>query len=156
MKKYLLSGITIIAFVLYAFRQTVDTTLGTPGISPVPQVTAPSPSVTAVTTPQVTSQTTPVSQRYKNGEFTGDLVDAYYGNVQIKAVIDQGKITDVQFLDYPHDRRTSVEINTYAMPYLKAEALQAQSSAVDLVSGATQTSLAFIQSLKSALQKAAI
>jgi uncharacterized protein with FMN-binding domain len=93
---------------------------------------------------------------YKDGQYTGDVADAYYGNVQVKAVIKGGKITDVQFLDYPQDRRTSVMINTQAMPYLKTEAIQAQSAQVDIVSGATQTSKAFIESLGTALSKAKI
>jgi len=40
------------------------------------------------------------------------------------------------------------------MPSLKQEAIQTQSAQVDIVSGATQTSQAFIQSLASALTKA--
>lgn len=92
--------------------------------------------------------------QYKDGTYTGDVVDAFYGNVQVKAIVVGGKLTDVQFLDYPQDRHTSVEINTQAMPQLKSEAITAQSANVDIVSGATQTSRGFIQSLQSALQKA--
>jgi len=55
---------------------------------------------------------------------------------------------------YPNDRRESVDINSQAMPYLKQEAIQAQTAQVDGVSGATDTSQAFIQSLGSALKQA--
>ncbi len=65
----------------------------------------------------------------------------------MKAVISQGKITDIQFLQYPSDRSRSVRINSYADPVLRSEALQAQSAQVDVVSGATDSSEAFIQSL---------
>ena len=83
-----------------------------------------------------------------------DTVFAYFGMVQVKAVIQAGKIADVQFLQYPNDRRTSIRINNIAMPYLITEALQAQSAEVDIISGATLTSEAFAQSLQSALATA--
>lgn len=91
---------------------------------------------------------------YKNGTFTGVSADAYYGNVQVEAVVQSGKISDVVFLDYPQDRSTSIRINTYAMPLLTSEAIQAQNANVDVVSGATATSGAFVQSLSSALAQA--
>ena len=91
---------------------------------------------------------------YKDGTFTGITEDAYYGNVQVKTVISGGKITDVQFLNYPHDAARSLAINTFATPNLRQEAIQAQSASVDVVSGATDTSNAFMQSLVSALTQA--
>jgi uncharacterized protein with FMN-binding domain len=66
-----------------------------------------------------------------------------------------GKIADVTFLDYPQDRGTSVRINSYAMPQLIQEAITAQSANVNGVSGASDTSSAFQQSLASALSQAA-
>ncbi|HUX35567.1 MAG TPA: FMN-binding protein [Candidatus Paceibacterota bacterium] len=92
--------------------------------------------------------------QYKNGSYTGNAADAYYGYVQVEAVISGGKISDVQFLQHPSDRGTSIEINNYAMPILTQEAIQAQNSNVDIVSGATETSLAFRDSLASALAQA--
>ena len=91
---------------------------------------------------------------YRDGTYTGDVADAFYGNVQVQATIQGGKITDVQFLDYPQDRRTSQRINQVAVPYLKSEAVQAQSANVNIISGATLTSQAFMQSMQSALSKA--
>ena len=91
---------------------------------------------------------------YKDGEYTGESVDAFYGNVQVVAVVRGGRITDVKFLDYPKDRSTSLEISNQAMPLLKTEAIAAQKANVDIISGATQTSEGFIKSLASALAKA--
>ena len=91
---------------------------------------------------------------YANGTFTGSVVDAYYGNIQVQAIIANGQISDVQFLQYPSDRSRSVSINTRAMPILKSEAISAQSANVDIVSGATDSSRAFVQSLGSALAQA--
>lgn len=85
---------------------------------------------------------------------TGSSADAYYGTVQVQAVVQGGKLVTVNFLQYPSDRRTSQYINGAAMPMLQSEAIQAQSANVSGVSGATDTSQAFIQSLGSALAQA--
>lgn len=94
------------------------------------------------------------SGTYKDGSYTGSTEDAYYGSVQVKATTSGGKITDVTFLQYPDTHSTSVYINQQAMPYLQQEAIKAQSANVNVVSGATYTSQAFIQSLQSALSQA--
>ena len=91
---------------------------------------------------------------YKDGSYVSPSVDAYYGNVQIKLVVQSGRISDVQFLDHPKDRDQSVAINNYAMPILRSEVIQAQSASVDMVSGATATSTAFLQALKSVVAQA--
>ena len=91
---------------------------------------------------------------YKDGTYTGDVADAFYGNVQVKVAIQNKKIADVQFLQYPHDATRSLAINTLAMPNLKQEAIQSQQANIDIISGATDTSKAFIQSVQSALAQA--
>jgi uncharacterized protein with FMN-binding domain len=91
---------------------------------------------------------------FKNGTYNGPEVDAFYGLVQVQVVIQNGKISNVQFLDYPHDRRTSQRINDQVMPWLTQEAIQAQSANVDIISGATLTSEAFANSLQAALLSA--
>jgi uncharacterized protein with FMN-binding domain len=103
---------------------------------------------------QTTQTTTSVSGSYQDGIFTGNTADAFYGKVQVRATVSNGKITNIEFLDYPRDRRTSIEINTQAMPLLQQEAIQVQNADVDVVSGATDTSRAFIESLSSALNQA--
>jgi uncharacterized protein with FMN-binding domain len=94
------------------------------------------------------------SAHYKDGAFTGDPVEILWGIVQVKAVIQDGKIADVQFLQMPFDRARSVEITDFAKPLLKSEAIKAQSAEVDLVSSATMTSIGFRQTLASALARA--
>ena len=91
---------------------------------------------------------------YKDGSYTGRVADAQWGVVQVKAIITNGKITDVQFLQYPNDRNRSIEINSMADPQLTSEAIQAQSANVDIVTGATDSSDAFMQSLTDALSQA--
>jgi uncharacterized protein with FMN-binding domain len=91
---------------------------------------------------------------YKNGTYTGIAADAFYGNIQVQATIANGKLTNVQFLQWPNDRMRSVRINQQALPWLVQEAVQAQSWQVDVISGATDSSIAFGESLQSALTKA--
>lgn len=91
---------------------------------------------------------------YKDGSYTGSVQDAFYGNIQVRAVISGGKITDVLFLQFPNDNRTSQYINSQADPMLKQEAIQAQSAQINGVSGASASSQAFQASLADALSQA--
>ncbi|OGZ68616.1 MAG: hypothetical protein A3D35_01170 [Candidatus Staskawiczbacteria bacterium RIFCSPHIGHO2_02_FULL_34_9] len=90
----------------------------------------------------------------KNDSYIGDLVDAFYGPMQVEAVISSGKLTDIKLLQYPNDRGNTIRISDESLPVLKSEAIQKQTANVDIVSGATQTSEAFMKSLASALTKA--
>lgn len=164
MKKVVVSGVVILAFIVFALHEqgegaeavkkvTPPQSISTGGSSAGSETTNPNTSGNN-TTPAPTPAPTARAGTYKDGTYTGPATDAFYGLVQVKATIANGKISDVQFLQYPNDRRTSVEINTQAMPYLKQEAIAAQSANVDIVSGATQTSEAFKQSLAGALSQA--
>jgi uncharacterized protein with FMN-binding domain len=92
--------------------------------------------------------------RYSDGEFTGQSVSTLWGTVQVKAIVHDGALTDVQILQYPSHRRRSEEISTWALPILKTEAIRAQSAKVDIVSQASITAEGFEQSLASALRQA--
>jgi uncharacterized protein with FMN-binding domain len=92
--------------------------------------------------------------QYKDGTYTGTRADAFYGFIQVRASVSAGKITDVTFLEYPNDQHESKQINEQAIPILKSEAIQAQSASVNNISGATDTTKAFVESLKAALNKA--
>jgi len=124
---------------------------GTAPSSAKPPHTAPPP--VAATPPTATPPPTPRG-KYKDGTYTGVSADAYYGNIQVAAVIQNGKMTDVQILDYPSDRGNSIEINNFALPQLRSEAIAAQSAQVDTISRATDSSMAFRESLASALAQA--
>jgi uncharacterized protein with FMN-binding domain len=138
-----------------ATEPPVPPTAAQPTAAPPPRATEPPVPPTAVQPTAAPPTVAPIARGgYKDGEYAGPVTDAYYGLVQVKAVIQAGKITDVQFLQYPNDRRTSIRINNIAMPYLITEALQVQSAQVDIISGATLTSEAFAESLQSALVSA--
>ncbi|HEX7042576.1 MAG TPA: FMN-binding protein [Patescibacteria group bacterium] len=167
MKKVLLSGIVIGMFILYGLHQRgeAENAVVVPPqqfeISPTSTLTTPVPESASSTPPTSGATSMPTLQptarpsgQYKDGSYTGSAADAFYGFIQVKAVITNGKISDVVFLQYPNDRGTSVMINQQAMPYLKQEALAVQNANVDIVSGATDSSIAFRQSLASALSQA--
>ena len=144
MKKYLLSAVVIFAFLFYSStaRNSPQTpspaaTLSLPGLNENNRNPSPSPA-----------------KGYQNGTYTGTVADAFYGNIQIAAVIQNGRLTNVNILQSPSDRDRSIAINSQALPILVSEAVHAQTASVDLVSGATDTSSAFINSLGSALSQA--
>jgi uncharacterized protein with FMN-binding domain len=153
MKKTIVSAILISIFVLYCFLHAQANPVAiVPTATPTSRSSSSSTSApTATATAGVTST---AGSTYKNGTYTGNVADAQWGGVQIQVIIQSGKMTSVQFLQYPNERNRSVEINSYADPILVTEAIQAQSAKVDSVTGATDTSNAFIQSLSNALSKA--
>lgn len=159
MKKTIVSAILIGIFVLYSFLHAQANPIAiVPTSTPSSRSSSSStPTPTATATPGTTptlSATITSGSTYKNGTYTGNVADAQWGMVQVQVVIQNGKITGVQFLQYPNERNRSVEINSYADPILVNEAIQGQNAQVDIVSGATDTSEAFIQSLSNALSQA--
>ena len=68
-----------------------------------------------------------------------------------KKVTVRRRIVAVSVPVYPNHTDRSIFINGQALPYLKQETLTAQSTNIQLVSGATDTSYAFAQSLQAAI-----
>jgi uncharacterized protein with FMN-binding domain len=87
---------------------------------------------------------------------TGDTIQTRWGPVQVRVTLKNGKITDVTAVSYPTDNPRDQEINSYAIPQLRREALAAQSARIDSVSGASYTSDGYKQSLQSALDSAGL
>ncbi|GAB3802759.1 hypothetical protein GCM10028798_20670 [Humibacter antri] len=75
--------------------------------------------------------------------------------MQVRVTVSAGKITQVDVPTYPTESFRDQEINQRAVPQLVSETLSAQSSKIDMVSGATFTSDGYEQSLQSALDQAA-
>jgi uncharacterized protein with FMN-binding domain len=138
-KKLFLPCVVIVGFIGFVIYGRMK---AAPSTAIVPRISV-SPTLATTTTGQ-----------YKDGTYTGSVADAYYGNVQVQAIVQNGNIADVQFLQYPSDNGNSANISQRSMPLLKAEAISAQSATVDIISGATQTSQAFQQSLTAALNQA--
>jgi uncharacterized protein with FMN-binding domain len=84
---------------------------------------------------------------------TGASVDTRWGPVQVQVTMSDGRVTDITVLDAPANNPRDIEINNYALPVLRQEALSAQSAQIDTVSGATYTSEGYLGSLQSALDQ---
>ncbi|MER7835767.1 FMN-binding protein [Streptomyces sp. NPDC096040] len=122
---------------------------------------APAPSSSASAAPQASNGTGASGSTGGSGSavtkaVTGDTVQTRWGPVQVRVTVKSGKITDVTALQYPQDNPRDQEINSYALPQLRSEALAAQSASIDTVSGATYTSEGYQQSLQSALDSAGL
>jgi uncharacterized protein with FMN-binding domain len=153
MKKLVVSAVIIGVFLIYALTHA----RASAGFTPSQGSTGSSNDPTNGTSSGSSSSqqgSAATTGQFKNGSYTGAEADAQWGLVQVKITIQNGKLTNVQFLEYPNHRDRSVEINNYAMPQLTSEAISAQSAQVDVISGATDTSEAFIQSLGDALSQA--
>jgi uncharacterized protein with FMN-binding domain len=87
---------------------------------------------------------------------TGTVAQTRWGPVQVQLTVDGGTITSVSVLQYPSGNGTDQQINSYALPILVQETVDAQSSDIDMVSGATVTSEGYLESLQSALDSAGL
>jgi uncharacterized protein with FMN-binding domain len=86
--------------------------------------------------------------------FTGDPITMRYGIVQVKIVVQGGKIIDAQAVQVPtgsNDRYTQMSV-----PVLRERTIAAQSANVQAVSGASFTSYGWYTSLASAIAKAGL
>ena len=89
-----------------------------------------------------------------NGTFTGPSVNVNYGNVQVRIIVVNGRITDAIAVKAPsgrNDRYTNM-----AVPILKQQTLAAQSANIKGASGASYTSYGWFKSLQGALADAGL
>ena len=148
---------TAALILLLSFKTPATTTFGT-GNAPVvipstPAGTTSQPGATGQ--PAATGQTGTGQKGSFTGQKTGSAVQIPFGTVQVQVTFQGGKITDVQPVQMPSDQRHSAEISSAVAPMLHDEVLQAQSAQVNTISGATYTSMGYLQSLQSALDQAA-
>jgi uncharacterized protein with FMN-binding domain len=124
------------------------------------------PSVNAWAAARQTVSKTAVKKKVvvATKSFTGTAAQAdRWGSVEVTIVVKKTtttvgtkktvtrKITKATVPVYPNHTDRSVYINQQAIPYLVQETLKAQSSKIYAVSGATDTSYAFAQSLQAAI-----
>ena len=129
----------------------------TPSSDPTTSSTpTPSASSSSSSTPSSSSSSSSSSKSSSSAAKTydGEAVGTRFGNVQVQITVANGKITAAQVLQVPWNDHRDQEINSYAVPVLNSEVVQAQSANIDMVSGATFTSDGYIQSLQSAIDQA--
>ena len=146
MRRTLLASIsTVIGLVLLLSFKTHGSR---PGRLAALGATGPGP----VTAPTTAPPTAP-SQRSARRTINGQAVDTVYGPVQLQVTFDGSQIVKITPLELPNGQSRDAEINSYAVPILTQEALQAQSARIDTVSGASYTSDGYAQSLQSAIDR---
>ncbi len=136
-----------------------EDTSGTPTPTPSTASESESESATATPTPSAATATPQATESAAtpadtSSTFTGDAINTKYGPVQVQITVVGGQVTESVVTQVPWNDRKDQEINSRAVPILNAEAVSAQSADIDMVSGATYTSQAYIASLQAALDQA--
>ncbi len=129
----------------------------------------PNVNAWAATTTSATATTAKKKVVTATRSFTGTAGGAdRWGDVQVTIVVKKTtttnlttkkkavtrQITSVKVPVYPNHTDRSIYINQQALPLLIQETIKAQGSGIDLISGATDTSDGFQQSLQSAILQA--
>ena len=142
MKKIVIALLTTISglVLLFSYRTSTEA---------VPPTAHAATAPTSQETPPVTTST-----GLADGTYQGQSTPTRWGPVQVQITVSGGTITDVHAIDYPTGNSRDQQINSYALPRLDEEALTAQSADIDMVSGATVTSVGYVTSLQSALDQA--
>ena len=119
-----------------------------------------SANVTSDPTPSAstpaTVDSTPAPKTAKDQTVTGATAQTRWGPVQVQITVKDGKIVDAVGLQYPNGDRRSQWISDQAIPWLVEETLAEQIADVQIIGGATYTSMGWRQSLASAMQKAGL
>jgi uncharacterized protein with FMN-binding domain len=107
----------------------------------------------ATTVPAVT--TTPAGPTSSGGgsSATGDLEQYGYGELATKVTMRDGRISDVSVVELQTAEQYSQDLAQQVIPMLRREVLSAQGVRVDVISGATYTSEAYLYSVESALAR---
>jgi uncharacterized protein with FMN-binding domain len=113
-----------------------------------PTHTSPAPATPASSTP------TQSPRRYRSGTATA-LAHTDFGDVRVRVTVAHGRIAQVVALELPHGNPMDVTLSRPAVRTLAREVIQAQSTDVDVVSGATYTSTGYLTSVQAALDRLA-
>jgi uncharacterized protein with FMN-binding domain len=133
-------------------RQAVSALLAATTVIGMPVANAAAALESTSATPKAKTTKTSSAKR----TIVGDTAQMErWGPVTVTIVVQNGKVLSAS-ADMPMEKPRSNYINSRVGPYLNAQVVQIQSSAIDLISGATQSCDAYQQSLQSALDKAGI
>lgn len=98
----------------------------------------------------ITTGAVPVAATAATKQYKGTLERTHYSDVQVTITVKGKKIKTASYSAHPQDGR-SYQLESYALPTLRKEALKADTYKIHTVSGVTVTSDAFIASLYSAM-----
>jgi len=139
-----------------AIGGSTDTTVFDPATgAPAPQATvAPASGVVATPATAAPATAAPVVD---TTSCTGDVVKSppanfRWGTIQLQTTFTPGNVLcDIQVLQYPSDRGTSISINQYSLPIYIKESLASHSANVRAISGATLSWRAYSSALQAVL-----
>jgi uncharacterized protein with FMN-binding domain len=89
----------------------------------------------------------------KSNKVVGPRVANPYGAVQVVIEVDGNRITDVRTLEMPDLEARSDQLSAQVQTRLREEALREQGADLDTVSGATETSESYKESLRVAIER---
>ena len=174
-----MSGVSLVVVgaSLKASQRSAPVKLGSASvvITPTTPSSQPSPTAPPTTAPRKTAAPKPTATKVRrvtpkpttaptvrrttaapapSVTVNGAAYDTNYGPVQVQITVRGRRITRSDAIEYPQGSGRDQEINSYAIPQLDQETIDAQSSNIDTVSGATYTSDGYRQSLQSAIDAA--
>jgi len=147
---WFLSTVTVVVL-MFGYHTSTNSTLS--ATSQPAFVGSSSTSGSTSSTTKSNGGSTGNSNSNTSSTVTGDVAQTRWGPVQVELTVKAGSVTEVRVLQYPTGNSTDEQINSYALPVLVQETLDAQSADIDMVSGATVTSDGYLQSLQSALDQ---
>jgi len=150
---WFLSTVTVVVL-MFGYHTSTNSTLS--ATSQPAFVGSSSTSGSTSSTTKSNGGSTGNSNSNTSSTVTGDVAQTRWGPVQVELTVQAGSVTEVRVLQYPTGNSTDEQINSYALPVLIQETLDSQSANIDMVSGATVTSVGYQQSLQSALDQAGL
>jgi uncharacterized protein with FMN-binding domain len=95
-------------------------------------------------------------RRHPPGSRTAEsrLFTTPYTRIQVEATVLRGRLVDVRTTLLGGSDTHTNALNARAEPILREEALRAGTASIDVVTGATSTSLTWIEALQSAMERA--
>ena len=130
------------------------TALALPNANAPAAITSPTAKTKVVSATKSFTGAAGSADRWGEVEVTIVVKKTTTTNLTTKKKTVKRKITAVKVPVYPNHTDRSIFINQQALPMLIEEAMQAQSANVQMISGATDSSYGFAQSLQSAILKA--
>jgi len=85
--------------------------------------------------------------------FTGTREQNPYGAVQLEITVQGTRMVDIRAIEMPDSESRSDQLSDQVSVQLREEALQEQGSDLDTVSGATETSVSYRDSLRAAIEE---
>jgi len=121
-----------------------------------PATAAPATAAPATAAPATAAPAT-AAPVVDTASCTGDVVKSppanfRWGTIQLQTTFTPGNVLcDIQVLQYPSDRGTSISINQYALPIYIKESLASHSANIRAISGATLSWRAYSSALQAVL-----